>query len=108
MQSESHGVSASTDGSINDLSGAVRIKAFLCPSDPQQGQATQFGWTSYHANYGTWVYVKTGDHAYTRKRVQVERKVGGLAVLASGPKPGEKVVTDGAMELFGAEFGGGK
>jgi membrane fusion protein, heavy metal efflux system len=29
----------------------------------------------------------------------------GLAVLASGPKAGTKVVTAGAAELFGAETG---
>jgi RND family efflux transporter MFP subunit len=57
---------------------------------------------------GAWVYVKTSDHAYSRKRVLVERVVGGLAVLVYGPKAGDKVVTDGAMELFGTEFGGGK
>jgi hypothetical protein len=39
----------------------------------------------------------------------VDRTVGDLAVLASGKlKPGAKVVTDGAAELFGAEFGGFK
>jgi len=32
----------------------------------------------------------------------------GTAVLASGPKPGAAVVTEGAAELFGAEFGTGK
>ena len=55
---------------------------------------------------GAWVYEKTGDHAYARRRVLVDRVVGDLAVLASGPKPGAKVVTDGAAELFGTEFGG--
>ena len=30
------------------------------------------------------------------------------AELATGPKPGAMVVTDGAAELFGTEFGFGK
>jgi RND family efflux transporter MFP subunit len=60
-----------------------------------------------HGN--AWVYEKTGDHAYSRRLVMVDRVVGDLAVLASGKlKPGVKVVTDGAAELFGAEFGGFK
>jgi multidrug efflux pump subunit AcrA (membrane-fusion protein) len=60
-----------------------------------------------HGN--AWVYEKTGDHAYSRRLVMVDRVVGDLAVLASGKlKPGAKVVTDGAAELFGAEFGGFK
>jgi hypothetical protein len=29
----------------------------------------------------------------------------GEAVLASGPKPGTRIVTNGAAELFGAETG---
>jgi RND family efflux transporter MFP subunit len=60
-----------------------------------------------HGN--TWVYVKSGEHAYSRRLVMVERIVGDLATLATGKvKPGDKVVTVGAAELFGAEFGGFK
>ena len=60
-----------------------------------------------HGN--TWVYVKTGDHAFSRRLIMVDRVVGDLAVVANGKlKPGDKVVTDGAAELFGAEFGGFK
>jgi hypothetical protein len=33
---------------------------------------------------------------------------GPLAVLSLGPEPGAHVVTDGAAELFGVEFGAGK
>ena len=60
-----------------------------------------------HGN--TWVYVKTGDHAFSRRLIMVDRIVGDLAVVASGKlKPGDKVVTAGTAELFGAEFGGFK
>ena len=55
---------------------------------------------------GAWVYEKIKPHAYARKRVLVDRVVGDLAVLASGPKAGSEVVTVGAAELYGAEFGG--
>ena len=57
---------------------------------------------------GSWVYENTAPHSYARKRVFVERVVGDLAALTSGPKPGAKIVTDGAAELFGTEFGGSK
>jgi multidrug efflux pump subunit AcrA (membrane-fusion protein) len=60
-----------------------------------------------HGN--TWVYVKTGDHAYSRRLTMIDRIVGDVAVVASGKiKPGDKVVTTGTAELFGAEFGGFK
>jgi cobalt-zinc-cadmium efflux system membrane fusion protein len=58
------------------------------------------------AHGGTWVYVNTSQHAYVRQRVFVDRVVGDLAALTSGPKVGAKVVTQGVAELYGAEFGG--
>ena len=57
---------------------------------------------------GQWVYEQTSEHHYTRRRVSVKRLSGGDAVLASGPAPGSKIVTDGATELFGTEFMTGK
>ena len=39
----------------------------------------------------------------------VDRIVGDLAVVANSKlKPGDKVVTEGTAEFFGAEFGGFK
>lgn len=57
---------------------------------------------------GTWVYENTGPQQYARRRVEVRRVVGPLAVLARGPAAGTKVVTAGAAEIFGTEFGTGK
>jgi len=57
---------------------------------------------------GQWIYEETGPHAFSRRRVQVERVNGTDAILATGPAVGTKVVTDGAAELFGIEFGPGK
>ncbi len=56
-------------------------------------------------NGGTWVYENTADQQFVRKRVQVRRVAGDLAVLATGPAAGSRVVTDGAAELFGTEVG---
>src|SRR5579883_864931 len=57
---------------------------------------------------GTWVYENIAPQTYTRRRVFVDRVVGDLAALISGPKAGAKVVSQGAAELYGAEFGGQK
>lgn len=54
---------------------------------------------------GTWVYEKTGDRSYARRRVVVRYVAGDTAVLESGPPPGTAVVTAGAAELFGTETG---
>ena len=57
---------------------------------------------------GSWVYEDLGKHKYARRRVRVEAVMGDIASLSAGPKAGTKVVTDGAAELFGTEFGGSK
>jgi hypothetical protein len=59
-----------------------------------------------HGN--AWVYEKIGEHAFTRRRVELRRITEGDAVLQRGPAVGAKIVTDGAAELFGTEFGAGK
>lgn len=62
----------------------------------------------YDIHGGAWVYEEIAPLTYMRRRVQVEYTENENAVLAAGPEPGTKVVTDGAAELFGTEFGVGK
>lgn len=57
---------------------------------------------------GAWVYTQTEVRTYRRERVEILYSSDGTAVLAHGPKEGVSVVTDGAAELFGAEFGNDK
>jgi multidrug resistance efflux pump len=62
----------------------------------------------YDAYGGTWVYEARESHVFVRRRVAVADLVGADALLERGPEPGTRVVTDGAAELFGTEFGAGK
>jgi hypothetical protein len=62
----------------------------------------------YDIHGGTWSYENTAPHSFTRRRIEVRYVSDAGAVLARGPLPGAKVVTAGAAELFGAEFGIGK
>ncbi len=63
---------------------------------------------------GSWLYERTAAQVFTRRHVEVVRMEHGLAVLSSrslttaGLHLGSSVVTAGAMELYGAEFGTGK
>ena len=57
----------------------------------------------YHG--GSWVYENPSAQTYVRRRVDVRYVVDTWAVLGPGPDAGAKVVTAGAMELFGTEFG---
>lgn len=56
----------------------------------------------------TWVYEQTAPHVFARRRVEVRDTSAGMAVLVRGLKPGALVVTTGAAELYGVEFGAGK
>jgi RND family efflux transporter MFP subunit len=62
----------------------------------------------HDAHGGTWVYEQLAPRTYARRRVEVLYVDLPSAVLERGPEPGAKVVTDGAVELFGTEFGVGK
>lgn len=56
--------------------------------------------------YGSeWVYQKTAPNTYVRQRVAVASESEGQALLARGLAQGAEVVTVGAAELFGTEFG---
>lgn len=76
----------------------------------QAGEAPVIPWSAvvHDVHGGTWVYVSNGEQTYARQRVEVREVADGLAVLAKGPPPGTPVVTSGAAELFGTEFGSGK
>ena len=62
----------------------------------------------YDAFGGTWVYEARDGGVFVRQRVALADLVGDTAVLRQGPPPGTRVVTVGAAELFGTEFGVGK
>ena len=54
---------------------------------------------------GSWVYVRSSSGVYVRTRVELQRVLGDVAVLARGPESGTHVVTVGVAELAGTEFG---
>lgn len=62
----------------------------------------------YDALGGTWVYEARDNGVFVRQRISLADVAGETAVLQHGPAPGLRVVTVGAAELFGTEFGVGK
>jgi RND family efflux transporter MFP subunit len=85
-----------------------RVSVRLPRRDADTGLVVPAAALLHDAYGGTWVYVATKPQVYVRQRVVVADVASGLAVLAQGPAPGARVVTDGAAELFGVEFGAGK
>lgn len=62
----------------------------------------------YKPDGTTFVYVNPKPNVYLRHDVTVGYVKGGTAVLSAGPEIGAAVVTTGAAELMGIEFGVGK
>lgn len=59
-------------------------------------------------NGGEWVYTRIAPNTFLRRRIETVSSADGRAILSRGLEPGAEVVTDGAAELFGTEFGAGK
>jgi hypothetical protein len=62
----------------------------------------------YDLNGGTWVYTNPSPLTFVRARIGVDYINGDLVVLSEGPPSGTEVVTVGAPELYGTEFGVGQ
>jgi multidrug efflux pump subunit AcrA (membrane-fusion protein) len=97
---------------VNNASGDFRPGQKLSVTIPYEGTQTSlvvpYSAILYDIHGGTWVYENTAPHVYVRKRVGLQTVADGKAILQKGPAIGTKVVTAGAAELFGTEFGGGK
>ena len=62
----------------------------------------------YDLNGETWTYTSPEPLVYIRERIEVDHIADGRVFMIRGPTVGTPVVTAGAAELFGIEFGLGK
>jgi RND family efflux transporter MFP subunit len=84
-----------------------RVMVELPLTSTEQGLVVPDTAVLYDIHGATWVYEDLGGNAYTRRRIEVARHAGDRAVVRRGLREGVKVVTAGAAELFGTEFGAG-
>lgn len=62
----------------------------------------------YHYDGSTWTYTNPEDLTFVRESITIDYVDGDVAVLLEGPDVGAMVVSVGAAELYGVEFGIGK
>jgi hypothetical protein len=62
----------------------------------------------YDKDGDTWAYTNPEPRVFVRAPIVVDRVQGASAYLSQGPPAGTAVVTVGAAELFGVEFGVGE
>jgi cobalt-zinc-cadmium efflux system membrane fusion protein len=96
------------DNSKGNFRPGQRISVTLPYKGTQSALVVPYSAILYDISGGTWVYENTAPRTFIRRRVNVSRVANGMAILQQGLAIGTKVVTDGAAELFGTEFGGGK
>lgn len=91
-----------------------RVSVWLALSGAEVSPVVPAASILYDPSGGSWLYERTAAQVFTRRHVEVVRMEDGLAVLSprslatAGLHLGSIVVTAGAMELYGAEFGTGK
>ncbi|MGC4013239.1 MAG: efflux RND transporter periplasmic adaptor subunit [Luteolibacter sp.] len=90
------------------LAPGSRVSIQIPYKSATEGIVIPYSAVVYDIHGGSWIYVNTDSLLYTRQRVEIASVSGQNAVIKRGLSGREKVVTAGAAELFGFEFGGGK
>ncbi len=85
-----------------------RVAVALPLNGVAQGLVVPAGAMVTDIHGGEWVYRKDADGHYQRQRVEVARRDGDDLILARGLTAGDEIVSAGAAELFGYEFGTGR
>jgi biotin carboxyl carrier protein len=87
------------------LAPGQRVKVQVQLGDNGKERLTiPYGALIYTPDGATWVYTSPEPLVYVRHRIKVDYIEGNLVVLSEGPPVGTAVVTDGSVELYGAEF----
>jgi cobalt-zinc-cadmium efflux system membrane fusion protein len=90
------------------LRSGQKVSVTLPLKSTGKNLAVPFSSIIYDIQGGTWVYVKSGPFVSIRTRVDLDHVSDSLAIIKLGISPGDEVVSAGAAELFGTEFGVGK
>lgn len=91
-----------------DAARRLDIRTAEVEAGAGNGLQVPFDAVIYQPDGTTWVYASPETLVFKREPIDVERIDGDVAVVRSGPAAGTPVVTVGAAELWGFEFGVGK
>ena len=92
----------------SNLQPGERVLVELPLKSKERGLVAPSAAVLYDVHGATWLYEDLGQNAYVRRRIEIARHAGDRAVVSRGIGEGARVVTTGAPELFGTEFGAGK
>lgn len=90
-----------------DAAERLGVKTVPVRSDPASSRAEiPYAAVLYDPDGSTWTYASPARLVFQRKDITVARIRGDAAVLSRGPRVGTVVVTAGATEIWGVEYGG--
>jgi hypothetical protein len=81
------------------------VRAGRTPHHPRDAAVVPYAALIYDADGHGFTYTSPRPLTYVRTPIRVRRTQGRLAFLAKGPPAGTRVVTVGAQELLGVEYG---
>jgi RND family efflux transporter MFP subunit len=93
------------DNPRGQLRPGERVTAKLWKDGQRETLAVPWSAVIQDIQGGNWVYESVAPQTFIRRRIEVRYVVGNWAALERGPPAGAKIVTVGAVELYGAEFG---
>lgn len=93
------------ENKVQSLRPGQRVGATLALTGESETLVIPWAAVLHDIHGNQWVYENTAIDKFVRRRVEVTRVMGADAAIASGPLVGAKIVTNGAAELFGTEFG---
>lgn len=86
--------------------GIVMAKVALAPAGSgTDATAIPYGAVLYDIDGAAWTFTSPEPLVFVRQAIDVDSIRGDVAVLSDGPPAGTEVVTVGAAELLGAEYG---
>lgn len=86
--------------------GIVMAKVALAPAGSgTDATAIPYGAVLYDIDGAAWTFISPEPLVFVRQAIDVDSIRGDVAVLTDGPPAGTEVVTVGAAELLGAEYG---
>lgn len=83
-------------------------KLTLTDGSSVTAKSIPFAAVIYDPNGKSWTYTALANRTYVRSPITISRIDGNTALLQAGPPTGTPVVTAGAPELLGAEYGVGE
>lgn len=94
-------------GNAGSLRPGERVVVEIPLAHTEAGLTVPVAAVLYDVHGDPWVYEQVRERTYQRRRIEIVRHAGEIAVVGRGLQAGVRVVTAGAAELFGTEFGAG-